>query len=99
MTRLSGFRLLGCGVLLAAMFTLPVHAEGTYDIAGEFAHRYCKAPHLRIKLSIVERVTGLTDVFDLAPQSFRVGNRLRRIAGQYDPREEALELVGRKRGQ
>ena len=32
MTRLSGFRLLGCGVLLAAMFTLPVHAEGTYDI-------------------------------------------------------------------
>ncbi len=32
MTRLSGLRLLGCGVLLAAMFTLPVHAEGTYDI-------------------------------------------------------------------
>jgi CubicO group peptidase (beta-lactamase class C family) len=32
MTRLPGLRLLASGVLLAAMFTLPAHAEGTYNI-------------------------------------------------------------------
>jgi CubicO group peptidase (beta-lactamase class C family) len=32
MTRLPGLRLLACGVLLAATFTLPAHAEGTYNI-------------------------------------------------------------------
>jgi CubicO group peptidase (beta-lactamase class C family) len=32
MTRLPGLRSLASGVLLAAMFTLPAHAEGTYNI-------------------------------------------------------------------
>lgn len=78
--------------------TSPVHpgrrsgdAEGAEDVAGIGQYRRADRPHPEYAFLIVERVSGIVDLFEHRLEFFPVGDCVRRPGGEF-PLEDPVSL-------